>query len=194
MSHHIWYHSISHDIIWPSMISQITSDIITQTMISQYWYMISHMISYITSYVISYVTRGNTFLFPCALSGGRFPAVFLCLLRPGPCLAHSLPPDSLRPLNRYLPGLAHIWYHILKIYNIACDIIYDFMQQYVISYKISYVMSHVISDLSSPGGSSPGSGGQGDQRDSTLPLVCRWNTRFPTQCSQRFEADQRHRW
>ena len=64
------------------------------------------MISYIISYVISYVTRGNTVLFPCALSGGRLPAVFLCLLRPGPCLAHSLPPDSLRPLDRYRPGLA----------------------------------------------------------------------------------------
>ncbi len=36
----------------------------------------------------------------------HFPAVFLCLLGPGPCLPDSLPPDSLCLLNGHCPGLA----------------------------------------------------------------------------------------
>ena len=80
-----WYHNTNYDII--------------------VWYHI-HVISYVISSVILYVTWGNTVLFSCALSGGHLPAVFLCLLRPGPCLAHSLLPDSLRPLDRYRQGLA----------------------------------------------------------------------------------------
>ncbi len=76
------------------------------------------VISYVISYVMSCMTWENTVSFRCALSGCRLPAVLLCLLRPGPCLTHSIPPDSLHLLNGPRLGL----HEILCACNILCKL------------------------------------------------------------------------